>query len=103
MACHANQVALANVSTNVLQSCVEEVQKIRNVMRFAIGGISDYEKCEEDRKNAHVIDQYMLHVLYKFHEQVCLHIFFKKTYACSKPHARNQISYWYEIFYVIVC
>lgn len=62
-------------------------------MRFAIGGISDYEKCEEDRKNAHVIDQYILHVLYKFHEQVyLLHFFLYNISVLMRLHLRSDTS-----------
>lgn len=70
VACHANQIALAHVSTNVLQSSAEEIQKIRSVLRFALGGLSDYEKCEEDRKSTFIIDLYILHLLYKFDREV---------------------------------
>ncbi|KAJ8969178.1 hypothetical protein NQ314_001881 [Rhamnusium bicolor] len=68
--CHANQVSLANVSTNVLQCSADEVQKIRSVLRFALGSLSDYEKSDEDQENLLLIDRYMLHLLYQFHKQV---------------------------------
>lgn len=73
VACHASQVALANVSINVMKSCKEEVQKIRSVLRFALGGISDYKCCEEDKEHTLVVDKYLLHILYKYNEQVCSH------------------------------
>ncbi|CAH1156158.1 unnamed protein product [Phaedon cochleariae] len=67
--CHANQVALANVSPTVLQASAEEVQKIRSILRFALGSLSDYVEIEENKKNLLLIDKYMLHLLYRFHER----------------------------------
>nr|XP_023028267.1 isoleucine--tRNA ligase, mitochondrial-like [Leptinotarsa decemlineata] len=68
--CHANQVSLAHVSTNVLDSSAEEVQKIRSILRFALGSLSDYENSEEYKNNLLLIDKYMLHLLLHFHNQV---------------------------------
>ncbi|CAH1989563.1 unnamed protein product [Acanthoscelides obtectus] len=67
--CHANQDALASVSHTTLQSCTEELQKIRSVLRFALGSLSDYEATKIDYKELLLIDKYMLHLLYKFHIQ----------------------------------
>lgn len=69
--CHANQTALAHVTRNVLQSSVEEVQKIRSILRFALGGLSEYRKSERDWENTLIIDRYVLHLLYDFHLKVC--------------------------------
>nr|CAI5832646.1 unnamed protein product [Callosobruchus analis] len=72
--CHANQDALANVSHSTLQSCAEELHKIRNVLRFSLASLSDYEVSEDDYKNLLLIDKYMLHLLYKFHIQTSEYI-----------------------------
>ncbi|KAJ8925130.1 hypothetical protein NQ315_001312 [Exocentrus adspersus] len=69
VACHANQVSLASVSATVLQSSADEVQKVRSVLRFALGALADYQDSENDRNNLLLIDRYMLHLLYKYHEQ----------------------------------
>ncbi|KAJ8948755.1 hypothetical protein NQ318_017924 [Aromia moschata] len=68
--CHASQISLANVSSNILQSSVDEVQKVRSVLRFAISCLTDYEKSETDQLNLLLIDKYMLHLLYQFNQHV---------------------------------
>ncbi|XP_018570506.1 isoleucine--tRNA ligase, mitochondrial [Anoplophora glabripennis] len=70
VACHANQASLAHVSPTALQSSAEEVQKIRSVLRFALGTLADYQQSENDGNNLLLIDKYMLHLLYQFHKQV---------------------------------
>ncbi|XP_057652839.1 isoleucine--tRNA ligase, mitochondrial [Diorhabda carinulata] len=67
--CHANQHALASVNTNTLDSSAEEVQKIRSVLRFAIGALSDYENENIEKSKLLFIDRYMLHLLYSYHNK----------------------------------
>ncbi|XP_072393391.1 isoleucine--tRNA ligase, mitochondrial [Diabrotica undecimpunctata] len=74
VACHANQQALANVSPNVLESSAEEVQKIRSVLRFALGCLSDYENKDLNKSRLLLIDRYMLHLLYQFHNKISQHM-----------------------------
>ncbi|KAJ8985159.1 hypothetical protein NQ317_012811 [Molorchus minor] len=68
--CHASQVSLANVSTNVLQTSAEQVQKIRSILRFALSCLSDYEMSDNDYKSLLLIDRYMLHIMHQFHQQI---------------------------------
>ncbi|KAK9885904.1 hypothetical protein WA026_013778 [Henosepilachna vigintioctopunctata] len=70
VSCHANQNSLVYVSENVLQSCSDEVQKIRNVLRFALASISDYEYVKYENNCLSFIDAYMLHILYQFKEEI---------------------------------
>ncbi|XP_044269730.1 isoleucine--tRNA ligase, mitochondrial isoform X2 [Tribolium madens] len=69
VACHANQDALAHISNNVLQASADELHKIRSVIRFALGCLYDYQPSNVDYKNLSLLDKYMLHLLYLFHEQ----------------------------------
>lgn len=61
---------MASVSQNVLQASADEVQKIRSVLRFALGALHDYKHELVDYKSLTLIDKYMLHELWKFHHQV---------------------------------
>nr|XP_015840363.1 PREDICTED: isoleucine--tRNA ligase, mitochondrial isoform X2 [Tribolium castaneum] len=69
VACHANQDALAHISNNVLQASADELHKIRSVIRFSLGCLYDYQHSSVDYKNLSLLDKYMLHLLYLFHEQ----------------------------------
>ncbi|XP_060534697.1 isoleucine--tRNA ligase, mitochondrial [Cylas formicarius] len=69
VACHANQVALAQISDNVLDRSKEELQKIRSVLRFALGALYDYHYDEKDFEHLWFTDRYMMHVLYQFHQK----------------------------------
>lgn len=53
-----------------MQSSADEVQKVRSVLRFALSVLDDFKDTEEAPKHLTLIDRYMLHILYKFHEQV---------------------------------
>lgn len=68
--CHANQDALIPVSQTILQASFDEVQKIRNVLRFALGAINDYQFKEVSYENLTLLDRCLLHLLYDFHLQV---------------------------------
>lgn len=70
--CHANQDSTVNVSSNVLEASSDEVQKIRSVLRFSLGSLSDYTEKPDDCNNLLLIDKYMLHLLALFSEQVIL-------------------------------
>lgn len=73
--CHANSVPKSNVSANVLQACSEEVQKIRAVLRFALGALFDYVYTPMNYDSLLVIDKYMLHLLHNFHNEVSIHTY----------------------------
>lgn len=66
---------MAYVSQNVLQASADEVQKIRSVLRFALGALHDYKDEFIDYKSLTLIDKYMLHTLWKFHHQVINRLF----------------------------
>lgn len=68
--CHANQDAVAHVSQTALQASADEVQKIRSVLRFALGALHDYSERHIDYKALMPIDQYLLHLLWNFHFEV---------------------------------
>jgi isoleucyl-tRNA synthetase len=70
VACHANQDSLAHISKNVLQASADELQKIRSVLRFALGALHDYQLREMEYKNLTLLDKYILYLLYAFHQQV---------------------------------
>jgi isoleucyl-tRNA synthetase len=69
VACHANQDSLAHISKNVLQASADELQKIRSVLRFALGALHDYQLREMEYKNLTLLDKYILYLLYAFHQQ----------------------------------
>ncbi|KAJ3663117.1 hypothetical protein Zmor_007426 [Zophobas morio] len=69
VACHANQDSLAHISKNVLQASADELHKIRSVIRFALGCLNDYQQPAVDYNSLSLLDKYMLHLLYLFHEQ----------------------------------
>lgn len=66
VACHASTGSTAFVSPNVLQSSQDEVQKIRNTLRFAVASLDDYV---DDVKTLKTIDKYLLHLCYEFDKQ----------------------------------
>ncbi|KAF5277479.1 hypothetical protein FQR65_LT03816 [Abscondita terminalis] len=68
--CHANSNPMTHVRKNVLESSAEEVQKIRSVMRFALGGLYDYNDDSMNYKSLYVVDKYLLHLLRQFYLQV---------------------------------
>lgn len=68
--CHANQDALIPVSQTILQASFDEVQKIRNVLRFALGAINDFQFNEVSYENLTLLDRCILHLLSDFHVQV---------------------------------
>ncbi|KAK5642697.1 hypothetical protein RI129_008864 [Pyrocoelia pectoralis] len=68
--CHANSDSITHVSTNVLQASADEVQKVRSVLRFALGALFDYEENTIHNTPLLIIDKYMLHLLYNFHNHV---------------------------------
>ncbi|KAF2884619.1 hypothetical protein ILUMI_21555 [Ignelater luminosus] len=68
--CHANSDAMAHVSTNVLQASADEVQKIRSVLRFAVGALFDYKEKSMEYSSLLMIDKYLLHLLRNFHTQM---------------------------------
>ncbi|KAK4876897.1 hypothetical protein RN001_009403 [Aquatica leii] len=68
--CHANSDSITHVTTNVLQSSSEEVQKIRSVLRFALGALCDYSDHPTIYSSLNLIDKYLLHLLLKFYLQV---------------------------------
>lgn len=70
VAFHANQDSTVEISTNILQSSTDEVQKVRNVMKFALGALNDFKNSHHDYKSLHLIDKYLLHLLYSFDNQV---------------------------------
>lgn len=70
--CHANSVPQSNVSANVLKASSEEVQKIRNTLRFALGGLFDYVPLPFDYNSLLLVDKYILHLLYNFHNDVSI-------------------------------
>lgn len=70
MAFHANQDSTVEVSSNILQSSADEVQKVRNVMRFALGALNDFKNSVANYNSLHLIDKYLLHLLYSFNKQV---------------------------------
>lgn len=72
VACHANQATMASVSTNILNQSKDEVQKIRSILRFTIGALSDYQYDEEDCQHTRLVDRYILHLLLQFHGKVSL-------------------------------
>lgn len=69
MACHANHIAMASVSDNILQQVKEEVQKIRSTLRFCVAALSDYKYDLEDFQNTRLADRYVLYLLAGFYEQ----------------------------------
>ncbi|XP_031347097.1 isoleucine--tRNA ligase, mitochondrial isoform X2 [Photinus pyralis] len=68
--CHANSDAITHVSDNILQTSADEVQKIRSVLRFALGSLFDYEENVMHASHLLVIDKYMLHLLHNLHNKV---------------------------------
>ncbi|CAH0545878.1 unnamed protein product [Brassicogethes aeneus] len=70
VACHANQDSMAHVSTNVLKSSQDEIQKIRSVLRFTLGALSNYDYEPVQYQDLLLVDKYMLHLLYNFNSQV---------------------------------
>lgn len=73
VACHANQDPIAEVSVSVLQASNDEVQKMRNVLRFAVAALSDYENANIQYSDLKIIDKYMLHLLSSYNEKVRLY------------------------------
>lgn len=71
VACHASQNSTAFISSNVLQASADEVQKIRNTLRFAVGALTDYAP-SENLPSLKIIDKYLLHLLYEFDTQVSI-------------------------------
>lgn len=65
MACHANQDAVAHISSNVLQASADELQKIRSIIRFTLGCLEDYHPSAIDKENLSLLDKYLLHMLYE--------------------------------------
>lgn len=72
MACHANQHALIPVSERLLQTSADEVQKIRGILRFVLGALSDYTFSDIPYNSLTLIDKYILHLLWTFDSQVIL-------------------------------
>lgn len=70
VACHANQDSMVNVSKNVLQSCQEDVQKIRSVLRFILGSLGDFKSNEINYEDLFLTDKYILHLLSKSKEKI---------------------------------
>lgn len=68
--CHANQDALIPVSQTILQTSFDEVQKIRTVLRFALGAINNYQFREISYENLTLLDRCLLHLLSDFQLQV---------------------------------
>lgn len=61
---------MAHISLNVLQASADEVQKIRSVLRFAVGALFDYKEKPIQYSSLLIIDKYLLHLLANFHKQV---------------------------------
>lgn len=74
--CHASSDATANVTTNVLEASLEEVQKIRSILRFALGALFDYNNYPVDYNSLLIIDKYLLHLLCEFEAKVSYFTFF---------------------------
>ena len=72
VACHANKDTLAHISDNMLQSCKEEVHKVRSILRFALAALQDYEPTEFCYDNLRIIDKYILLMISNFHKEVCV-------------------------------
>lgn len=69
---------MAHITTNVLQASAEEVQKIRSVLRFALGALNDYQEEPIPYSSLLTIDKYLLHLLWNYDNQVSLFIFLLK-------------------------
>lgn len=69
VACHANHIAMASVSDNILQQVKEEVQKLRSTLRYCVAALSDYKYDPEDFQHTRLTDRYVLHLLAGFHQQ----------------------------------
>ncbi|XP_030762907.1 isoleucine--tRNA ligase, mitochondrial [Sitophilus oryzae] len=98
VACHANQVSLASISDNILTRSKDEVQKIRNTMRFCLGGLNGYEYDGTDEENLLLIDRYMLHLLSEYSEEIKEHVEsynFHRINTSLLPFLTNQISALY--------
>ncbi|CAN7999471.1 unnamed protein product [Ixodes pacificus] len=86
VATHASSNDNVAVSTHVIAECRENVAKLRNTLRFCLGGLLHFD----DRRDALSydellpVDQLMLHLLHRFHFRVakCLEDM-RYNYACA--------------------
>ncbi|XP_076272179.1 isoleucyl-tRNA synthetase, mitochondrial [Rhynchophorus ferrugineus] len=98
VACHANHVTSAPVSSNMLNQAKDEVQKIRSSMRFCLGALNNYEYNENDSENLLLIDKYMLHCIWDYFNKTKMHIEsynFQRINTTLLPFLTNQVSALY--------
>jgi len=64
---HACQSNAIQVSDNIMESSKQDVDKIRNTMRFIIGNLNDQDFQQLNLKDMKLVDQYMLHQLRQYY------------------------------------
>ena len=67
VAAHGNSSSSIQVSENLMSNCKQEFERFRNVLKFMLGNLSNFEKPEENLKK---VDLFTLHLLAKYFEQI---------------------------------
>jgi isoleucyl-tRNA synthetase len=70
VASHGTQHAMVPVSRPVIQASADAVHKIRLVLRFLLSVLDSSAISSQAQQHPHMLDRYLLHLLYEFHQQV---------------------------------
>lgn len=60
---------MTHIGENVLQASADDVQKIRSTLRFSLGALKDYTDSAIPYSSLHLLDKYLLHLLWEFNDQ----------------------------------
>ncbi|XP_034940166.1 isoleucine--tRNA ligase, mitochondrial [Chelonus insularis] len=58
------------VTDTTIQDSVDTLQKLRRLLRFLLGGLYPYDTPQEIKAEYLILDKYMLHRLYKYHNVI---------------------------------
>ncbi|XP_023224839.1 isoleucine--tRNA ligase, mitochondrial-like [Centruroides sculpturatus] len=72
VAAHACHFDNCLVSDHVIKECAENLNKIRNVFRFLIGNLNQFDTVTNLRnfESLNLVDRYMLHLIYNFMKEM---------------------------------
>lgn len=60
-----------HVGNKVLEDSADTVQKVRAILRFLVGTISNMTIVDQQEHSLRTLDKYMLHLLWTLNSEVC--------------------------------